>query len=60
MQTRFKRFISLGGVVVLGGVLLLLTTFAGAAAGQAQHVRWDIISTTGVPPTPINPGGIAR
>jgi hypothetical protein len=59
MQTRSKRFIGLGGVVVLGGVLLLLTTFAGAASGQAQHVRWDIISTTGVPPTPINPGGHA-
>ena len=59
MQTHFKRFIGLGGVVVLGGVLLLLTTFAGAASGQAQHVRWDIISTTGVPPTPINSGGHA-
>ena len=59
MQAHFKRFIGLGGAVVLGGVLLLLTTFAGAAAGQAQHVRWDIISTTGVPPTPINPGGHA-
>jgi len=59
MQTHFKRFIGLGGVVVLGGVLLLLTTFAGAASGQAQHVRWDIISTTGVPPTPINSGGNA-
>jgi hypothetical protein len=59
MRIRSKRSISLGGVVVLGGVLLLLTTFAGAASGQAQHVRWDIISTTGVPPTPINPGGHA-
>jgi hypothetical protein len=59
MRTRFKRLIGLGGVVVLGGVLLLLTTFAGAASGQAQHVRWDIISTTGVPPTPVNPGGHA-
>jgi hypothetical protein len=59
MRTRFTRIIGLGGVVVLGGVLLLLTTFAGAASGKAQHVRWDIISTTGVPPTPINPGGHA-
>jgi hypothetical protein len=38
---------------------MLLTTFASAAPGGAQHVRWDIISTTGVPPTPINPGGHA-
>src|SRR5262249_37638530 len=59
MRTRSKRFIGLGGVVVLGGVLLLLTTFAAAASGQAQHVRWDIISTTGVPPAPLNPGGHA-
>jgi hypothetical protein len=59
MQTRFKRFIGLGGVVVLGGVLLLFTTFAGAASGQAQHVRWDITHNTGIPPAPINPGGSA-
>jgi hypothetical protein len=59
MRTRFKRIIGLGGVVVLGGVLLLLTTFTGAASGQAQHVRWDIISTIGVPGAVINPGGHA-
>src|SRR5262249_12331662 len=59
MRTRVKRIIGLGGVVVLGGVLLLLTTFAVAASGQAQHVRWDIISTIGVPGAVINPGGHA-
>jgi hypothetical protein len=59
MRTRFKRSIGLGGVVVLGSVLLLLTTFAGAASAKAQHARWDIISTTGIPPAPINPGGHA-
>ena len=31
-----------------------------AAAGSAQHVRWDIISLVGgAPPGPINPGGHA-
>jgi hypothetical protein len=50
----------LGAVVALGGVLMLLTTFASAASsGGAAHVRWDIISTTGIPPAPINPGGHA-
>src|SRR5215211_877094 len=50
----------LGAVVAIGGVLMLLTTFASAASsGGAKHVRWDIISTTGVPPAPINPGGHA-
>jgi hypothetical protein len=38
---------------------MLLTTFASAAPGGAQHVRWDIISTTGIPPSPFNPGGHA-
>src|SRR5512133_4348007 len=50
----------LGAVVAVGGVLMLLTTFASAASsGGAKHVRWDIISTTGIPPAPINPGGHA-
>ena len=50
----------LGAVVAIGGVLMLLTTFASAASsGGAKHVRWDIISTTGIPPAPLNPGGHA-
>ena len=39
---------------------MLLTTFASAASsGGAAHVRWDIISTSGIPPAPLNPGGHA-
>jgi hypothetical protein len=50
----------LGGLVVAAATLTLLTTFASAApSGKAQHVRWDIISTTGIPPAPLNPGGHA-
>ena len=57
---RSARFWGLGAVVALAAALLLLTTFASAASsGEAQHVRWDIISTTGIPPAPLNPGGHA-
>jgi hypothetical protein len=57
---RNARFWGLGGVVALAAALMLLTTFASAASsGEAQHVRWDIISTTGIPPTDLNPGGHA-
>src|SRR5215211_5034205 len=57
---RSARFWGLGAALTLGATLLLITAFASAApGGGAQHVRWDIISTTGVPPTPINPGGHA-
>jgi hypothetical protein len=56
---RKRRFWGLGAVVPFGAALLLITTFASAAPGSAQHVRWDIISTTGIPPAPINPGGHA-
>ncbi len=42
------------------GAVVALTTFASAASsGRAKHVRWDIISTTGIPPAAINPGGHA-
>ena len=57
---RNVRFWGLGAVVALAAALTLLTTFASAASsGEAQHVRWDIISTTGIPPAPLNPGGHA-
>jgi hypothetical protein len=57
---RSARFWGLGAVVALAAALTLLTTFASAASsGGAQHVRWDIISTTGIPPGPLNPGGHA-
>src|SRR6266487_2043240 len=50
----------LGAVVAIGAALMLLTTFASAASsGGAAHVRWDIISTTGIPPAALNPGGHA-
>lgn len=42
-------------VLTLAAVLPL-----SAAAGGAQHVRWDIVSLVGgAPPGPINPGGTA-
>jgi hypothetical protein len=57
---RKARFWVLGGALMLAAALMLLTTFASAApGGGAQHVRWDIISTTGIPPAPLNPGGQA-
>jgi hypothetical protein len=57
---RNVRFWGLSAVVALAAALMLLTTFASAASsGGAQHVRWDIISTTGIPPAPLNPGGHA-
>src|SRR2546430_15774877 len=54
------RFWGFGAVVALAAALMLLTTFASAASsGGAAHVPWDIISTTGIPPAPLNPGGHA-
>ena len=56
---RNRRFWGLGTLVAFGAALMLLTTFASAAPGGADHVRWDIISTTGIPPAALNPGGHA-
>jgi hypothetical protein len=55
-----KRWLrGLGTALTLAAALMFLTTLASPAGAQAQRVRWDIISTTGVPPAPINPGGHA-
>jgi len=54
------RFWGFGAALALGATVVLLTNFASAASGGAQHVRWDIISLVGgAPPGPINPGGHA-
>ena len=37
------KSLSLVGALAVAFVIVLLTTFAGAASGQAQHARWDII-----------------
>src|SRR6266498_4938489 len=55
-----RRILGFSAVITAAAALTLLTTFASAASSAgAQHVRWDIISTTGIPPAPINPGGHA-
>ena len=55
---RSARFWGLGAGITLGATLVLITAFASAApGGGAQHVRWDLISTTGEPGAVINPGG---
>ena len=61
MQIRKRRLLRLGvAMLALAGALVVVVTWSSAAAGNgAQHVRWDIISTTGVPPAPLNPGGHA-
>jgi hypothetical protein len=57
---RNRWFWGLGAAMTLAAALTLLTTFASAASSdRAQHVSWDIISTTGIPPAPLNPGGHA-
>ena len=56
---RNRRFWVLGAVVTVAAALLLVTLASAASSGGAQHVRWDIISTTGIPPAPLNPGGHA-
>jgi hypothetical protein len=53
------RRVLLGVVLTAGAMAALLTSFASGAPNGAVHVRWDIISTTGIPPAPINPGGHA-
>ena len=61
MRIRKRRFLQLGvALLTLAAALVALVTWSSAASGDgAQHVRWDIISTTGIPPGPLNPGGHA-
>src|SRR5690242_15468520 len=55
-----RRFWGFSVVIIVAAALTLLTTFASAASSAgAQHVRWDIVSTTGIPPASLNPGGHA-
>src|ERR1051326_5108681 len=57
---RSVRLFGLGAALALAAALVFLTTFPSAASsGGAAHVRWDIMSTTGIPPAPLNPGGHA-
>jgi len=60
MRVPRKRLLQLGAVLTLGAVVAVLTTFASAASGSAQHASWDIVRLTfpgGV--TTINAGGFA-
>jgi hypothetical protein len=55
-----KRWlVRLGLVLSIATAAVLLVTWSSSASGGAQHVRWDLISTTGIPPAPLNPGGHA-
>src|SRR6266536_242845 len=59
MQIRRRGFVGLGAALTIGAMVVLFTTLASAASStSAQHVRWDIIGSTGVP-APIIPGGPA-
>ena len=53
--TQFKKILILPFLIALAFVAALPSW----ATDGAQHVRWDLISTTGIPPAPINPGGHA-
>ncbi len=60
MRVRTKKLLQLGAVLTLGAMVVVLTTFAGAASAKAKHARWDIINLAGgAPPGPITPGGVA-
>jgi hypothetical protein len=50
------RWISRVALVSLA--VLLATVGSRVVQGQAQHVRWDIISVD-LPPTTVSPGGVA-
>jgi hypothetical protein len=55
-----RRLWGFGAVLALAAAVTILTTFASAAPGGADHVRWDIIHLAGgAPPGPITAGGHA-
>jgi hypothetical protein len=66
MHIRKWRFVGLGATLTLSAAVVVLTAFASAASGSADHVRWDIVNVSPIPivPTPanhvtFNPGGVA-
>jgi len=64
MHVRTKRLLGLGAALTLGTMVAVFTTFASAAPGGAQHVKWDIVSVSPIPiapppPVTFNPGGVA-
>ena len=50
MRSRKRRFFQSGlAMLILASALVILVTWSSAApGGGAQHVRWDIVSTTGM------------
>ena len=55
----FGRYIVARGLTCVGAALLLVAASAPSAFGQAEHVRWDIVSIVFGPPNPVSPGGKA-
>jgi hypothetical protein len=54
------RYWGLAVALAFAATVVLLVALPSSAAGRgAQHVRWDLVSTSGVPPGPLNPGGHA-
>jgi hypothetical protein len=54
----YARKISGVGAAVLLAVVMAITVGLQVVHGQAQHVRWDIISVD-IPITTLSPGGVA-
>src|SRR5438876_7167293 len=60
MRINKRWSVRLGLVLSLATAVALAVVWTSSASGDgAQHVRWDIISTTGIPPAALNPGGHA-
>jgi hypothetical protein len=59
MRIRTRHLLIATVVTAAAAIALVVTLSSAASDGGAQHVRWDIVSTLGVPPGPLNPGGHA-